>query len=285
MMYPYPAGRWLIPAVFAAACSSLAAGQSVTYLSPDKHQVRVGEQVRLRVEVGEALQPQRAAWPADAIDWLFVRLAGTQENMHEDRVRPARAQDDFLSVTLSHAGVALIGFDTRPAVQQVAGKDLRAFLDRYVESAALPDARPPIQPTAKLNVRQVESTKTLVRVSAEGDQRSHSATAQSKSGQAVEIRPLADPTMVAVGSDLPVRAYVNGSKKVGVRMLATSVAAGKTQQSVTDASGATHFRITHAGLWRVEFHWAEPLKSDPTADWAIYSATLTFEVEEQGAGE
>jgi hypothetical protein len=284
-MNSYSAGQWLILAVFAAACSSLAAGQSVTYLSPHKYQVRVGEQVRLRVEVGDTLQPQQAAWPGEAIDWLYVRLAGTQENMHEDRVRPARGQDDYLSVTLSHAGIALIGFDTRPVIQQVAGRDLRAFLDRYVEPTTLPNPRPAIQPTAKLNVRRIESTKTLIRVSVKDGQRSHSATAQSKSGQAVEIRPLADPTMVAVGSDLPVRTYVDGGKKAGVRVLATSVAAGKAQQLVTDASGATHFRVTHPGLWRVEFHHAQPLKGDPAAEWAVYSATLTFEVEEKGAGE
>jgi len=284
-MKPSVVRKWLIPAVLAAACSSLAAAQSVKYLSPDEYQAHVGDQLRLHVEAGDALKPQRAAWPAETIDWLYVRAAGTQENLHKERVRPARAQDDFLTVPLAHPGVALIGFDTRPTVTQVAGKNLQAFVARYVEPASLPNPRQRFPSAAKLNVRRVESTKTLVRVQTEDGERSHSATAQSKSGQAVEIRPLADPTMVPLGSDLPVRAYVGGSKKVGVRLLATSVAAGKTQQMVTDSSGAAHFRVTHAGLWRVEFHHAEPLKDDPAADWAIYSATLTFEVEEKGASK
>jgi len=284
-MKPSVVRKWLIPAVLAAAGSSLAAAQSVKYLSPDKYQAHVGEQLRLHVEAGDALKPQRVAWPAEIIDWLYVRAAGTQENLHKERVQPARPQDDFLAVTLSHPGVALIGFDTRPAVTPVAGRDLQAFVTRYVEPASLPSPRPRFPSTATLNVRRVESTKALVRVQAEDGERSHSATAQSKSGQAVEIRPLADPTMATVGNDLPVRVYIGGGKKAGVRLLATSVAAGKTQQIVTDASGAAHFRVTHPGLWRVEFHHAQPLKDDPAADWAIYSATLTFEVEEKGASK
>jgi hypothetical protein len=277
--------RCFAPVVLAAACSALAAGQSVKYLVPDQHQIRAGEQLRLHVEAGDPLKPERIAWPADIMDWFFVRATGTQENLHKERLQPAQKQDDFIAVTLPQSGAALIGFDTRPAVTQITGRDLQTFLSRYIELASLPGGRARLSANTAVKVRRVESTKTLVRVRTEDGQRSHSATAQSKSGQAVEIRPLADPTMPMVGGDLPVRVYVGGGKKVGVRVLATSVTAGKTQQLTSDSSGAVHFPITHPGLWRVEFHHAEPLKDDPAADWAIYSATLTFEVPEKGAAK
>ena len=284
-MYSHLARKWLGPAALLAACASLAAAQSVKYLSPNTYRARIGDQLRLHVDIGDALKPQRAAWPAETIDWLFVRVAGTQENLHEKRVQPARAQDDFLRVGLTRPGITLIGFDTTPTVTQMRGGDLQAFLGRYVEPASLPDPRPAFGPAAVLKVRRIESTKTLVRVEGGEAGRTPSATAQSKSGQAVEIRPLADPTMVTVGSDLPLRAYVRGSKQAGARMLATSVAGGKTQQVTTDSSGSAHFQITHTGLWRIEFHHAELLKDDSAADWAIHSATLTFEVTQQGAGQ
>ena len=134
-------------------------------------------------------------------------------------------------------------------------------------------------------MRRIESAKGLVRVSdPEGRPVRPSAVAQSKTGQAVEIRPLADPTMTAVGSDLPLRAYVLGEKLVGARMLATCIADGVTREAITDESGSCHFRIASTGVWRVEFHDVRPLSDDPEATWAIYSATLTFEVTRNGAG-
>ena len=55
-----------------------------------------------------------------------------------------------------------------------------------------------------------------------------SAIATSKTGQAVEMRLIADATAIPVGSDLPLRVYVGGEKKVGVKVRATHVASGKT---------------------------------------------------------
>ena len=270
-------------ALLAAGGVAAAAGQTVTYLAPATHAAAVGQRVAVRVEAGDGTVVRPAAWPTERIDWLFVRAPGAQEN--RENVGPRDAKADFIDVSLSKPGVTLVALDTRPAETTCTGKQFKTFGRRTMPSEAYNRVIAAIADTAQVRTRRIESAKTLVRVAdPAGKPTSHSAVAQSKTGQAVEIRPLADPTMVSVGSDLPVRAYVEGDKQVGLKVLATCVATGKTQEAITDSSGSCHFRLAAAGVWRIEFHHITPLPDDARVDWAIHSATLTFEAPSTGAG-
>jgi hypothetical protein len=100
-----------------------------------------------------------------------------------------------------------------------------------------------------------------------------------------ELRSLFDPTVAKPGSDWAVRIYIEGAKKSDGLVQATSLADGKIQSAITDESGAARFHLGAAGVWRVEFHDAQPLENDPQADWVLRSGTLTFEVPSGGAGK
>jgi hypothetical protein len=270
--------------LLAAGAAAVAAGQTATYLAPAQYAATVGEQVAVRVEAGDGEAVRPVPWPTERIDWLFIRAPGTQENRED--VGPRDPQGNFIEVALTKPGVTLIALDTKPTETTVAGKQFKAFARRTLPSTAYDAAIAGIADAAQVRTRQIESAKTLVRVAdPTGKPASHSAVAQSKTGQAVEIRPLADPTMVTIGSDLPVRAYVGGSKQVGVKVLATCVATGKTQQAIADSTGSCHFRISDPGVWRIEFHHLTSPPDDTKTDWVIYSATLTFEASRTGAGK
>jgi hypothetical protein len=248
----------------------------VSYLLPDKFVITAGGQVSLRMESGTPLAAQTVAWPADKLSWFFIRADGTQEN--RDRVEATDGAKNATAVTVPTPGVTVIGADLKPAVTQVTGAELSAFLIANVAGAAENPAVRRLTERQKVRMRRTESATTMVRVPA-GDERDlHSAVAQSKTGQAVEIRPLFDPTMLKVGADFPVRVYVAGTKQSGAKVQATSTAAGATEAKRADSSAATSFTIGHAGVWRIEFHHAELLENDAEADWAVYSTTLTFEV-------
>jgi hypothetical protein len=270
--------------LLAAGAAAVAAGQTATYLAPAQYAATVGEQVAVRVEAGDGEAVRPVPWPTERIDWLFIRAPGTQENRED--VGPRDPQGNFIEVALTKPGVTLIALDTKPTETTVAGKQFKAFARRTLPSTAYDAAIAGIADAAQVRTRQIESAKTLVRVAdPTGKPASHSAVAQSKTGQAVEIRPLADPTMVTIGSDLPVRAYVGGSKQVGVKVLATCVATGKTQEAIADSTGSCHFRISDPGVWRIEFHHLTSPPDDTKTDWVIYSATLTFEASRTGAGK
>jgi len=295
--------------VIAGGLTSAAAraGLPSTYLVPSTYCAAVGQRLAVHVEAGDETGLRTAAWPTQDIAWLFVRAAGFQENRAD--VGPTEAGTDSIEVLLERTGVTLIALDTRAVEARVTARELRDFLRRTAarDASAADSSAPAPRPHGadalasvlaalpendQLRVRRVASAKTLVRV---GDPDSGparpSAVAQSKTGQAAEIRPLADPTLVPVGSDLPVRAYVGGDKVSGLKVLATCAATGRTQEAVTEDSGACHFRIDSAGVWRVEFHHCVSGPETPgaagiaPADWTIYSATLTFEVTNAGAGK
>ncbi len=251
-----------------------------SYLLPDKFVATAGGQVSLRVETGTPLAAQTAAWPADRLKWVFSRGVGVQEN--RDRIEATDPAKQVAAVTIPTPGVTVIGVDFKPVVTQVSGAELNAFLTANVAGAADNPAVKALGAQPKVRVRRIESATTMVRAPAGDIRDEHSAVAQAKTGQAVELRPLFDPTMLKVGADFPVRAFVDGSKQAGAKIQASAKA---TDAKTADDTAAAPFSIKQAGVWRIEFHHAEPLKNDPAADWVIYSATLTFEVRSEGAGK
>ncbi|MEW6200240.1 MAG: DUF4198 domain-containing protein [Planctomycetota bacterium] len=266
----------------AAVSTALAADPSSAFLTPGQFAVTPGATVAVHFDVGEAGTARPASWPADRIEWLFVRGGPTQTNRHE--VRADDPQSGAVDVKIEHPGVTLVGVDQRPVVLNLTGDEWRAFLRANVaesnnaDAAHLPAASHPVR------VRHVVSSKTLIRAARADGQVNSSPIATGKSGQAVEIRPLFDPTAIRPGSDLPMRLYVDGDKCVGARGRATHVPSGHAATFVTDREGSAFFRVTEPGLWRVEFHHASPRTGDPAADWNLYTATLTFEVQ-KGAGQ
>ena len=277
MRYRYLA---LVGLPLLAAGLALATPPATTFLSSSAYNVRPGDTVKLQYATvgGTAGALQAAAWPAD-VPWLFVRAANTQTNQHD--VKPARPGDSFVAVEIRETGVTVVGADCKPATTEMTGTALREFADRNISAAGLEQAGALPAADAKVAVQTVRSGKTLVRAAGDG---AASAVATSKTGQAVEIQPVADPTVIAVGSDLPLRVFIGGDKKSDAKVQVTSPS-GKTETFTTDGVGSGHVRIGEAGVWRAEFSHLAHTGTDPAAGWVIYTATLTFEVPGQGGGK
>jgi hypothetical protein len=261
----------------AGAATARVRAQSISYLLPDRYEVVAGREVAVHVARGASGVLATIPWPGEDIEWFFVRTAGTQRNLS----KPATALpgEDFLRLELSEPDVALIGMDSRPWIESVRGTEMRKFLESAVAVSSLPADWMAQTSGETLRVRHVESAKLLVRVvrSAPGakDEWRGSATGSSKAGQRTEIRPLVDPTAIAVGSDLPLRISWADSASVDVRIVTRQVG---TETTLTTAApgGAGWFTVTAPGEWRVEVHRAKRLKDDPAADWELETATLSF---------
>ena len=266
--------RWFALLSLTAA-PLLAAPPTVSFLRPERTVVSPGESVPIRLEAGAGVDP-RSAWPADGVEWLFVRAAGTQANRHD--VRPA--DGDTVLIPITQPGVTMIGVDQRSVNLDVTAAELLAFADQAGASAVEETLRL-VAPETSLRVRHVASAKALVRTASPSPRPSMIAT--SKAGQAVEIRVHVDPTVMRGGHDVPLVIYVSGDKRPGLQVRATAVATGETFSIVTDAGGAGRFRIRSTGSWRLEFHEIVPVSGDPSIDWAIATATLTFDVPLQAA--
>lgn len=330
------------------------------FLRPESPDVAAAKAFRVRVERVVDGKPAVVAWPAERVHWLFVRGNGFQSNRdaapavagragvgagapaaigdaESDRAGAAAGGDspagsrvavagNASELTIESPGVAMIGLDLKPVVEQVPRAEFARFLRE--RTATPPEIiaewqRTPRAPDAPsdgapgdgdaVRVRRVESMKTHVRVieaaeRADKDAGSGSAdgagdarrgrepraagvargareddpagVVMSKSGQAVEIRLMADPHALALGSDVPVRVYL--ASWGGAKLWATPDG-GAPQELVTDSGGIARFKLSQAGVWRIECHHAEPIKSD-AADWMLRSGTVTFEIAERGDG-
>ena len=237
---------------------------------------RAGDSISLRALRGSASDAAATEISANQVRWLFVRTTGTQKNFEPAEIARAVGAGGLIAATTGTEPVSVVGIDLKPAVISVTGRDLKAFLNTRTALGLESGGVRGINANRTYRVRRIESATTLVRVP--GADAAPSAAAQGKTGQAVEIRPLADPTVLRAGGDLPIRVYVGGAKQAGARVLATNVIKGATREVLTDAEGTATFTVNGDGPWRIEFHHAEPLARDSGADWVIYSATLTFEV-------
>lgn len=265
---------WLACAAGPAACADVPLSR---FLVPASHQAAVGERVALRVQTpGADGALAAAAWPGAEVKWFFVRVAGTQQNF--DTLAADAPGGETVGLAVERAGVTMIGLDLRPRVETLTGAEFEAFLAAKVAAEALPAGRARAAPDAPVRVRRSESMKSLMRVRNERGDAPPAQVAQSKAGQAAELRLMLDPTVGRVGSDVAVRAYVAGDKRPAARVFVQREGDAKGTEFVTDPTGSGHFRVTEAGRWRVEFSHAAPLKDDPEAEWAIHTATLTFEV-------
>ena len=265
--------RFLLVFAFAGA---RAPAQSVGYLLPDRFEVAPGAQVAVALERSSAGALRPVAWPRRDVAWLFVRAAGAQLNLEEPKL--GGPDGESVLVELAEPDVAMIGMDRRPWVESVPGAGFREFLERELAPSALPAEWKSHAASDVVRVRRVESAKLLVRVARTvGGDREASVTASSKSGQRTEIRPLVDPTAMAVGSDLPLRVSWSDSAEVDARIVARQVSAGVAQVASTQ-KGTGWLTVTAPGRWQVEIHRAKWLASDPDADWELESATLCFVV-------
>lgn len=273
--------RRLLALLAALAATPAAGAQTVASLEPDAWSVRPGATPTLRLVRAGSGDSAPGAFPDPrGLDWFFVRAAGHQDNL-EHPARVGEGSQSRARVHLRHADTNLIGLDLTPASEEVDAASWARFLE---ERAGRPDlaraARAAVDPlapeTATVKLRRVECSKLLVRVEEPASAPVHSATAQSKSGQPVELRPLADPTATPPGSDLPLRVYVPGGSAEGLRVTARHPASGAVHHAATRAGGIAHFPVTAPGPWIVEVHQVVPLADDPRGAWEVRSATLAF---------
>lgn len=257
------------------ALASLASAQQALFLVPEQGSVALGRAVPMSAVSGAGRDAAPLPWPEDRISHFYARTAWTQEN--RDTIEPEEGSPSVAAWTADRPGVLALGADLRERPEVVSAAAFGEFVSGALgESAraslgALPER-------GEVTLLRTESAKALVVVAQPGAGAASIAT--SKTGQAVEIRPLMDPTALIPGSDLAVRVYSRLGEATGGLVLATNATTGETVRAVADDSGIAILRIGGAGRWRLEFHAVAAHPGAGDARYALHTATLTFDVEE-----
>jgi hypothetical protein len=258
------------------------AGLQSSWLRPDAYAAGQSQPAKLQMQAGwdDKQQPKFTNWPTEQIRWFYWRGHGTQEN--RDIMRPDQPQANGVTVPIDQPGLTLIGMDLRPRVEEFTFDEIKQFLDRNVAESAANEVLSKLPNDRKLRVERIESFKTAVRRPADDGRAGSSAVFASKTGQDVEIRLLADPTVPMIGGDVPLRVYIDDGKVVGMRVQAMRDGANAAPSVMTsESSGSCHFTLSHAGPWRVEAHHAVA-GAKPGVDLTLYSSTFTFEAAAEG---
>lgn len=254
----------LIAVLLPALAHAQAIAPAPLFLRPSVPETTPGAVITFQVESLDGAKALDTSWPA-AIRWLFVRAPGFQENRSQDDAPRPAPGEGFITLPLGHAGVTVVGLDLPPRIVEWPVEQFRPVQGVAGHSSGLPAS-------GAVPVRLIESAKAILRVGPDAA----GSVATGKTGQAVEIRPMMDPVIAPVGSDIGLRAFIDGEAVTSVVLTATNTDAGQSQEISLNASGAGFFHISAPGVWRLVFRQARPLEGDPQARWAVYSATLSF---------
>jgi hypothetical protein len=267
-----------------------ARGQTSFYIVPDRPEAGVGEPF---VITGERPGGTGAPWPAEWLTWMFVRGGGGQRN-YEPGTPAAEAGKAGPVITLEGFDAGMVGVELAPRDEAMDGKALAAWARENLSAKTLPEGLEALEGAGPVVVRRVESAKALIRTRGEGELRrenrpTRSATATDKAGQAVEIRPLFDPTAQPVPCDITLRMYAQGEGAKRAQLRVVHVASGEEQRVIADEKAIALVHLERPGAYRVEFHalvkYVPPdapagTRAPPASNaaWALHTATLTFTV-------
>ncbi len=258
-------GSWLRPAL--AASIAAAAGQTTLAgepaVTPATLTPLAGTPTTLELRLPARAGRPAPTWDTANVAQFFVRSAGEQTSHLPVEVAPGQQRMQF---SLETPGPALLCIGLGPP-------EARGRSDSWQ--------------------RVTHCTKIVFTVRPKAPLRPMAATANpgitAKAGQKVEILPLADPTRLRIGDDLPVRVYYEGVKVEAAIVTAAVYRTGFGGPSTrvnaarpTDAHGTTWLPIKHAGIWVVRFVHEVQDEAQSHADAQQYVAELVFEV---GEGE
>ncbi|KAA3609442.1 MAG: hypothetical protein DWQ01_08905 [Planctomycetota bacterium] len=244
------------------------------FLFPESFTAAAGAPLRLalgRRNSGKIEPWEAMAWPKQELRYAFLQVDGQQVN--RDRLSPATGSDSWVSLPLLRSGVAQIGMDFQPKDVALSAARWRSFWKlslNGLEGWAWPHRKP-------IRLRWQRSHKCLVRATDADGRVGPAAAAQAKSGQWLQIRALADPTVLPKGADLPLRLYM-GEVPGGQTRVVVHQPDGSRLLLRPRPGGLAHFRIGQAGLYAIEAHQLAP-SSEPGLDGWWFTATLTFEVQ------
>lgn len=269
-------------------------GQDSASLRPTRPFPVPGGQLEVRLQRGAGSDASTLPFPrAEQRNWVFLRSPGSQNNFQEVPTLGDEAQRGQLALPAGdyqHEGV-VVGLDLKPTVTEVPLGDWERFQVQRLGRAKPEPFSSAFEAPQRVRLRRIESTKLLVRLK-EGKQIPvPSGVLMTKTGQAVELRPLADPTTIAPGGDFPVKVYTPAGSPAGLVVTASHEESGSLSRAVTRPGGVAYVRISAAGAWLLEVHEVVPLDGHRDADLELRSASLRFtspavvgELEREGDG-
>jgi uncharacterized GH25 family protein len=249
-------------------CASLLVAHD-TWLLPLSFRVPRGARVTLELTSGMSFPSNETAIAPERVDTAAFRLAGRIGALATEPGTDALR----LHARLDDAGLATIWVSLKPRTLDLTP----AQVDEYLPEIGAPDSVRAIYERGsprrwRENYRKY--TKTFVQV---GNSPTQDASWFRPVGQALELVPNSDPTMLRVGATLTVTLLRNGAPLAGLAIGAAAEGEQIGTLRTTDANGSATFTLIRPGRWMLR---ATELRRSTREDldWESDFATLTFAV-------
>ena len=246
------------------------------WMLPGDFVVAPGGKTSLTLASGEDFRGPKVAFSKDVVASLRHYAPGRAIDL-SPRIPPTGELRE-LPLAFAEPGTHLIAFDTHPSSITLPAEKFQAYLrDEGLgfiagKREASGKAATPGRERFRRNI------KTLVQV---GDRLD--ATYRQRTGQRLEIVPLANPFSKRAGDELGFQVLFDGKPIPGALIQAWHKKSGQTSiiKTKTDSKGGARIALPLPGAWMVSVVHMVPARDTPDHDWDSYWGNLTFALRER----
>lgn len=260
--------------IFCTALWMVSAAQAHEFwMTPDRFSPPVGAPVALSLWVGENLvgDPVGFGRPMAASLRWYSRSGEVQLKPQ----LPDNLAQSSVALAFERAGTQLIVLDTQPFTIDLPADQFTAYLREEGLERVIAQREASGQSAQPGRERYRRHVKTLLRVGGQTD-----SSFGARSGQTLEIVPLADPHLLKPGGVLPVQVLFKGTPLEGALVKVWNQLGPQLNvlRTRTDAQGQSSTTLPWGGAWMVSVVHMVPTTDGLGQDWDSHWGNLTFEM-------
>jgi hypothetical protein len=259
--------------LIAVLCTALSASAHEFWMLPDRFAPPVKAPVSLSLSVGENFVGEVAGFGRPLVAALRLHTRAGAQDLQA--VLPAGAPQASVPMAFAQAGTHLLSLDTQPYTIELPADKFNAYLREEGLERVVAQREAQGQSAQPGRERYRRHVKTLLRVGGVSD-----AAWGARTGQTLELLPLADPQARAADGGWPLQVLFQGAPLEGALVKAWHQGSGQLTvlRARSDAEGRINYRLPWSGVWMVSVVHMVPITGEPAADWDSHWGNLTFEV-------
>lgn len=242
------------------------------WMLPDAFALPAGDSTRLTLAVGQDFRGEPVPFSAPLVANLRHLSRGADIDL---RLLAPAAGALALRLRFARAGTHLVALDTHPSAIELPADKFNDYLRLEGLTAVLQARERAGTSNRPGRERYRRNVKTLLQAGGESDD-----TWSRRTGQRLEIVPLADPSGLAPRQPLPLQVWFDDRALAGalVKLWNGSGAELLALSAVTDAQGRVSFALPRSGTWMASVVQMVPAPGATDHDWDSYWGNLTFAV-------
>jgi uncharacterized GH25 family protein len=243
------------------------------WILPDRFVPPAKTPVSLSLLVGENFVGEVAPFGLPLVASLRLHTSAGMQDLRA--VVPAEVSQARVPMAFAQTGTHLLSLDTHPSTIELAPDKFTAYLREEGLERVIARREALGQTATPGRERFRRHVKTLLSVGGASD-----ASYGTRTGQILELLPLANPQTRLADGVLPMKLMFNGEPLQGALVKAWHQ--GERQLTVlrarTDARGRITYRLPWSGVWMVSVVHMVPVTGEPGVDWDSHWGNLTFEL-------